>query len=115
MYESPIEIIQTQMQMQMDGEILKAVQGVGINVDKEELIKALAYDREQYSKGYKDGAKDFAERLRKEVANTWFGVCCTGETEEYKEGCLHGLVAKQKHCLCIIKKLLAEMVGEQNA
>lgn len=60
-----------------------------------------------------EAIKEFAERLRKEVANTWFGVCCTGETEEYKEGCLHGLVAKQKHCLCIINNLLAEMVGEQ--
>lgn len=115
MYESPIEIFQTQMQMQMDGEILKAVQGVGINVDKEELIKALAYDREQYSKGYKDGAKDFAERLRKEVANTWFGVCCTGETEEYKEGCLRGLVAKKNHVLYIIDNFLAEMEGGKNA
>lgn len=64
MYESPIEIIQTQMQMQLDGEILKAVQGVGIDVNKEELLKALAYDREQYSKGYKDGVKEFAERLK---------------------------------------------------
>lgn len=64
---------------------------------------------------FNEAIKELAERLKKEVANTWFGVCCTGETEEYKEGCLHGLVAKQKHCLCIIKKLLAEMVGEQNA
>ena len=62
-----------------------------------------------------EAIKEFAERLRKEVANTGFGVCCTGETEEYKEGCLHGLVAKQKHCLCIIENLLAEMVGGENA
>lgn len=65
MYKSPIEIIQTEMQMQMDGEILKAVQGVGIDVNKEELLKALAYDREQYVKGYKDGVKEFADRLKK--------------------------------------------------
>ena len=72
LYESPIEIIQTQMQMQLDGEILKAVQGVGIDVNKEELLKALAYDREQYSKGYKDGVKEFAERL-KEQKQTFIG------------------------------------------
>lgn len=64
MYDSPIKIIQTQIQMQMDGEILKAVQGVGIDVNKEELVKALAYDRKQYVKGYKDGVKEFAERLK---------------------------------------------------
>lgn len=71
MYESPIEIIQTQMQMQMDEEILKAIQGVGIDVNKEELLKALAYDREQYSKGYKDGVKEFAERLKAKVDLDW--------------------------------------------
>ena len=51
----PIEIIQTQIQMKMEDEIMKAVQNVGIQVDKEELLKALKYDREQYEKGYQDG------------------------------------------------------------
>ncbi len=38
----------------MEGEILKAVQNVGVNVDKDELLKALQYDRNQYQKGYAD-------------------------------------------------------------
>lgn len=67
MYEYPIEMIQTQMQMQLDGEILKAVQGVGIDVNKEELLKALAYNREQYNKGYKDGVKEFAKLLKEKT------------------------------------------------
>lgn len=95
MYESPIEIIQTQMQMQMDGEILKAVQGVGIDVNKEELIKALAYDREQYSKGYKDGVKEFAERLKKEAVTKCDWDNCV-DVED-------------------IDRLVAEMVGGENA
>lgn len=53
-YQSPIEVIQTQMRNQIEGEIFKAVINVGVNVDKEELLKALQYDREQYQKGYKD-------------------------------------------------------------
>ena len=53
-YRSPIEVIQTQMRNQIEGEIYKAVMNVGVNVDKEELLKALRYDREQYQKGYKD-------------------------------------------------------------
>lgn len=53
-YQSPIEVIQTQMRNQIEGEIYKAVMNVGVNVDKEELLKALQYDREQYQKGYKD-------------------------------------------------------------
>ena len=55
MWESPIKVMQKQVKMQMEGEILKAVQEVGIVVDKEELMKALKHDREQYEKGYADG------------------------------------------------------------
>lgn len=54
-YESPINIIYGQMQLQMDDNICRAVQNVGINVDKEELLRALAYDRNQYANGYADG------------------------------------------------------------
>ena len=54
-YESPIQIIYSQMQLQMEGEICKAVQNVGIHVDKDELLRALAHDRGQYDKGYADG------------------------------------------------------------
>lgn len=53
-YQSPIEIIMSNMQMYMEGEIYKAVQNIGINVDKDELLKALQYDRGQYQKGYAD-------------------------------------------------------------
>ena len=53
-YQSPIEVIQTQMRNKIEGEVYKAVMNVGVNVDKEELLKALQYDREQYQKGYKD-------------------------------------------------------------
>ena len=54
MYQSPIEVIQTQMRNQIEGEIYKAVMRIGVNVDKNELHKALAYDRKQYQKGYED-------------------------------------------------------------
>ena len=54
-YISPIEIIQTQMQMKLEGAVCEAVEKVGINVDKAELLRALAHDRGQYDKGYADG------------------------------------------------------------
>ena len=58
-YESPINAFQKQIEMQverqMENHILKAVSEVGVTVDKEELLKALKYDREQYEKGYQDG------------------------------------------------------------
>lgn len=95
MYDSPIEIIQTQMQMQMDEGILKAVQGVGIDVNKEELVKALAYDREQYSKGYNDAIKEFMERLESKYTKV---VSCNA-----------GYVYRT------IKEVEKEMVGGENA
>lgn len=55
MYKSPIEIIQDQLRIEQEGEILRAVQNTGVNVDKEELIRALQYDRGQYDKGFRDG------------------------------------------------------------
>lgn len=55
MYESPIEIFTTELHTAYEDGIMKAVQNVGFNVNKEELIKALQYDRDQYRKGYEDG------------------------------------------------------------
>ena len=55
MYKSPIEITEKQMRMEFDDCIWKAVQDYAVSVDKEELIKALRYDRDQYEKGYADG------------------------------------------------------------
>ena len=60
MYESPIKIIAGKIQTQIDGDIYRAVQNVGINVDRTELLKALEYDRGQYEKGFSDG---FAQAL----------------------------------------------------
>lgn len=54
-YKSPIEIIRDNINVQLEGEVLKAVHSAGINVDRKELIKALAYDRNQYIKGFNNG------------------------------------------------------------
>lgn len=58
MYESPIRIIEHIEQRicgAMEDEIYKTVVRMGIDVNKEELVKALKYDRQQYLKGYHDG------------------------------------------------------------
>lgn len=60
-YESPIEVIyqdiQNQINMDFENNCIKTVHSYGFNVNKEELIKALKYDREQYKKGYYDAIK----------------------------------------------------------
>lgn len=53
-YQSPIDIAMGQMNTVFENEVFKAVRNVGINVDKDELLKALRYDRCQYEKGYND-------------------------------------------------------------
>ena len=58
-YDSPISLALANFQKEVDEQIGNAVieylYGIDIHVDKEELIKALKYDRGQYEKGYKDG------------------------------------------------------------
>lgn len=55
MYESPIKVIYNDTVEEFENGILKAIQQVDIIVDREELIKALQYDRDSYRRGYKDG------------------------------------------------------------
>lgn len=58
MYESPIHLFQQQLHAKIEGEILTAVNNIHVEVDKDELIRALQYDRDQYDKGYADGRSD---------------------------------------------------------
>ena len=51
-YKSPIDIVISNTQTMIENEVLKAVQKIGVNVDRIELLKALTYDRRQYEKGY---------------------------------------------------------------
>lgn len=57
MWESPVNIILTQMHNEFEGQVMNAIQKVGVIVDKEELVKAINYDREQYEKGFNDGVE----------------------------------------------------------
>ena len=92
MWESPIKQITTEMQFMYENECMKVVQGFGFDVDKEELIKALQYDRKQYEKGYADGyAKaidEFAEALKERLVGMQMAelqgedVCPCAETGE---------------------------------
>jgi len=59
-YESPISVWWSdtkieQLRYEYDNLIVRAVKNVYPQVDKDELIKALEYDRGQYEKGFADG------------------------------------------------------------
>lgn len=63
MYKSPISIVEQQTKeiaeecaKQFDEAVMVSVQRtLGVEVDKEELVKALNYDRNQYNIGFLDG------------------------------------------------------------
>jgi hypothetical protein len=49
-------IFNRKIEESLDRTILTACDSVGVTVCKEELMKALAYDRDQYQKGYQDAS-----------------------------------------------------------
>lgn len=59
------KIVQRQEEM-----VMQAVREVGIDVNKDELVKALQYDRNSYDKGYRDGFGDresVIARIKEEI------------------------------------------------
>lgn len=62
MYQSPIELLFTdihhQIVEQQEEQIYQAVIHFVPNVNREELLRALKYDRGQYDKGYADGVAE---------------------------------------------------------
>lgn len=65
-YESPIKLVHAELEKAAadfakkldEGVMTEITKKIGVIADKEELLKALAYDRDQYTKGYHDGKMD---------------------------------------------------------
>lgn len=62
-YKSPIEVLLEESKLDYEKGVFTALQEFKINVDKDELIKALNYDRNQYIAGYNDAIKELMEML----------------------------------------------------
>lgn len=90
MYKSPINIIYKDIQAKQECLLLQAIQECGIDVDKDELIKALDYDRRQYDKGFRDG---YEKGLEEAKIKAWCekhchpgALCPDGYCIEAREG-----------------------------
>lgn len=98
MYESPIEIIQRDIvngiQVKMENDICYAICSYGINVNREELIKALAYDRQQYEKGFQDAQSKLKPMCK------YLGKCMSHPdiSREYHDWC--DLYREDCNCQC---------------
>jgi hypothetical protein len=110
-YKSPIEIITTGVHLLVEENVYKTVTKLGINVDKDELLRALQYDREQYQKGYDDGCKEaikeFAERLKDYLRKQPKWSC---RREKYDN-----VGFSYDDVFFGIDKVVKEMVGDDNA
>lgn len=93
MYESPINLvvqgIETQMVQKEEQMILEAIRKCDVVVDKDELIKAINYDRNQYSKGYKDGVNDVLDKIMAEIDQKQYDFM---DDKDYDEGIRFGLM-----------------------
>lgn len=74
MYKSPIEIptipienIVYKARKYTEELIVQAVANAGVKVDKDELMKALRFDRDQYSRGYEKGFEEGKVAMLKEI------------------------------------------------
>lgn len=70
--ESPINEyigeIRSQIISNEENQLMNSVdQSIGFHINKEELIKALQYDRDQYNKGYKDGSNYVLNKLKSDI------------------------------------------------
>lgn len=77
MYQSPIELFTTnpmieQLKNATDEMVVRAVARADVRVDKEELIKALKYDREQYMRGFNDGIMQEREKWERKIRQLFF-------------------------------------------
>lgn len=88
-YKSPIDIIQEEMRTKFDNKILEAVLKFDIRVNKDELIKALEYDRNQYLEGYKEAKEIYEKALDKACEELAYrDNRLIMSIEEWKEWCL---------------------------
>ena len=92
MYESPISIteitnnIVKKQNEQFENDLMYQIkQTYHINIDKDELIKALQYDREQYEKGYQDGKADMRKKGKWLINSDGYYPYCSQCKYELKE------------------------------
>lgn len=79
MYKPPIEVF-TMIENQIENErnqknekikdaVLSEVLRIGINVDKEQLLRALSNEREQYKAGFEDGKRYILKKIKESLSD----------------------------------------------
>lgn len=107
MYESPIMLfqkVQDSFTEQFENQVMATLKTeYAIDVNKDELLRMMAYDRDQYNQGYRD-ARAFYERpkgrwLMGEDTNEYICSECGQPTGMFWDAFGHGFVfARSPHC-----------------
>jgi hypothetical protein len=85
--------MQTVMEKKENAIVAKVQTALDVQVDKEELIRALQYDRNQYEKGYMDGKADaMAELVRCKDCKFYDGQVELADIAGWTDG--------EPYCLC---------------
>ena len=77
MYNSPITVYEDMAAhfIEMQENTIMSKVHMYVDVNKDELIKALDYDRKQYEAGYNDGFIDGRKKAIEEINNIIHGMC----------------------------------------
>ena len=90
MYESPIEVITKDLVTKQENGIYQAVLEQGVVVDKDELVRALQYDRNQYEKGYADGYAAARAEIDGELSTIYESLTRLEKKAKLLEECING-------------------------
>lgn len=94
-YQSPVEMLVGEMTTRIENACNATIQQkLGFNIDKEELVKALQYDRHQYEKGYQDG------KAEAKLGTGWISVNDRLPPKESPDYSVDVIVTDGKH-ICI--------------
>ena len=108
MYKSPVEVVYNNISEEIGDGVYRAVCQYGVIVDKDELIKALRYDRDQYDNGYSDAIKSI-EGARASAIKEF------AEMLKWKATAIHKSIDRHRRYEIdndFIDGLVKEMVGE---
>lgn len=87
-YESPITLIQEDMgnayNSWVEDNVFKMVSSMDIKVDRDELIKALKYDRQQYERGYNVASLEFQNKALDAMSKVSLAVY-NSDNPQYKK------------------------------
>ena len=87
MWESPIRILQTGIETQIEEDVIKAVMKYGIDIDKDRLLEMLRGDSRSYDMGYATGKREVCERIIERLSKE-FNEYSEKSEEELEECCL---------------------------